>query len=86
MTPFSKRVQILTSMYQTERDTAYEDFIQTNDLGFPAAVLLTLGAVTLTDTGTRYVNDTFDALCDLLGIDRYGDFDNLDQMEAIANE
>lgn len=84
-TPFSNRVQILYDVYMTERDGDLEDFIMANDLGFPAAVLLTLGAVTLTDVGERHINETFDALCNILEIDQYGDYDSFLNMLEIAN-
>lgn len=84
-TPFSKRVEILNDIYLTQRDTDLEDFISSNDLGFPAAVLLTLGAVTLTPFGEGYINETFDALCNYLEIDNLGDYDSLENILEIAN-
>lgn len=85
MTPFSKRVEILYHVYITQRDSDLEEFILSNDLGFPAAVLSHLGGVTLTDAGERWVNETFDALCNLMEIDTLGDYDSFDDMVVIAN-
>jgi hypothetical protein len=84
-TPFSKRVEILYNVYLTQRDTDLEDFISSNDLGFPAAVLLTLGAVTPTTVGEGYINKTFDALCNYLDVDNLGDYDSFDNFWEIAN-
>lgn len=86
-TPFSKRVEIMHEFYMDYSGSEeYDDFISLNDLGFPAATLSYTGAATLNDNGMAYVNDTWNALCELLGIDSYGDYDNLDSLMEFANE
>lgn len=86
-TPFSKRVEILHDFYMDYSGSEeYDEFISLNDLGFPAAILLYTDAATLTDKGMTHVNDTWNAFCELLEVDSYGEYDNLDSLMEFANE
>lgn len=84
-TPFSKKCKIMHDFYMDYLDSDdYGDFIRTNDLGFPAAVLSVMGAAILSDDGIRFVNDTWYALCEYLEIDYHGNFDSLDELMSYA--
>lgn len=86
-TPFSNRCEILYDFYMDYSGSEdYSDFIALNDLGFPAAVLTVTGAASLTDIGVKHVNDTWTSLCELLGVDSYGEYENLDYLMEFANE
>lgn len=84
-TPFSKRVEILSDLY-IEYSVDYSDFISDNDLGVPLAVSIVQGCATPTDRGELFINQSFDAFCELLDIDNYGDYNDIDSMIAFANE
>lgn len=84
-TPFSKKCEILHDLY-LNHSTEYEDFILDNDLGVPLAVLIVQGCATPTDKGTQHVSDSFDSLCEILEIDKYGDYETIETMIGFANE
>jgi hypothetical protein len=84
-TPFSKQCQILHDLY-LNHSTEYEDFILDNDLGIPLAVLIVQGCATPTDKGMQHVSDSFDSLCEILEIDKYGDYETIETMIGFANE
>lgn len=84
-TPFSKRVEILSDLYM-ENSEEYEEFISDNDIGVPLSVLITQGCATPSDKGIEYINQSFDSFCELLDIDRHGDYNSFDEMIEFANE
>lgn len=80
-TPFSNRVRLLADFYMEYSGTdEWSDFFAIQDLGIPAAVLLENGAVDLTDTGILFVNESWNALCDALDIDRDGSYEDIEEM------
>lgn len=86
-TPFSNKVEILNDFYMDYAGSEeYDEFILLNDLGFPAAVLTMMGAVTLTDIGKNHIEETWQALCEMLGVDHMGDYENLYSLMEFANE
>ena len=84
-TPFSKKVEILHDLY-LNHSTEYEDFILDNDLGVPLAVLIIQGCATPTEKGVKSVSDSFDSLCEILEIDKHGEYQNVGVMLTLANE
>lgn len=86
-TPFSNKCEILHDFYMDYSGSdEYDELIDLNDLGFPAAVLFHINAATLNDLGTKYVNDTWDALCEFLEVDSYGEYETLNHLMEFANE
>jgi len=86
-TPFSKKCEIMHDFYMDYSGSEeYADFIELNDLGFPAAVLMFMEAATLTDTGINFVESTWEAMCEMLEIDYLGDYSSLYEMMEFANE
>lgn len=86
-TPFSKRVEILHDFYlDYSGSDEYDDFILLNDLGLPAAVLSMMGAVTLTDIGISYVENTWRDFCELIEVDHMGNYNSLSQMLDMEDE
>jgi hypothetical protein len=66
-------------------DPDWIDFFAVNDVGVPAAVLSVLGVVTINKEGIKHVDDSFDAFCDALGVDKHGEYDSLYNILQIAN-
>jgi len=58
----------------------YADFIEHNDLGFPAAVLVVNGAVTLTDAGRSFIEQTWQSFCEVVEVDHYGEYSSLEDV------
>lgn len=86
-TPFSNKCQILRDFYFTNSSDEYwSDFISMHDLGFPAAVLVVNGGATLTDVGISFVEETWQALCDELGLDYHGEYNDLSEMLGFDDE
>jgi len=83
-TPFSSKCEILYDLYMNYSDE-YEEFIDANDIGVPAAVLSHIGAVTLTDKGIHSIEETWTSLCDILEIDPYGNYPTIEFMMEFAN-
>lgn len=57
----------------------FDTFFGYNDLGIPLAVSLDADLCTLTDEGIEVLNETYELLCDELGIDNK-DYDSYDDM------
>lgn len=57
----------------------YEDFFNFNDLGIPLAVAVDADLCVLTDDGKDVLNETYELLCNELGIDNK-DYDSYDDM------
>lgn len=81
MTTLETKTQILADLYveTVEGDTLY-DFVEVHDLGIPLAVLITQGHATATPSGVEWIVKDFDDLCEEMEIDKYGDYDSLDEM------
>lgn len=89
-TPFSKQCEILKDFYIYHNggpiDGDMVSLIYMYDLGFPAAMLYLDDAVTLKDSGIKFIEDTWRGLCDAYGIDYLGDYDNWSHMVSFAND
>jgi len=80
-TPFEVRCDILADMYVNHKDEeGLEDFIAYNDLGLPLAFAISQGVCTVTDTGKRFVNETFDLLLTTLEIPEDEGYDSFDDL------
>ena len=85
MLAFETRCEILYHFYmEYAGDAEYTEFIEVNDTGVPCAYLLIGGQAILTDSGMDSVEQTWQAFCDLLEIDSYGDYDGLDAMMDLS--
>lgn len=84
-TPFSNRVNILADVfafYGEEEDWQY--FIRRYDLAIPLAVCISYGGATATPKGVEWINEAWDALCELFQIDSHGNYENLERMTDFA--
>lgn len=84
-TPYSKKVEILHDLYMND-STEYEEFISHHDIGVPLAVLIFQGCATPTEKGILSISESFDALCEFLEIDKYGDYEDIGTMLTFASE
>ena len=76
-----RRIRLLTEFYMDySGDEAWVDFIESQDLGLPAAVLVYNGGATLTEIGEEFVNSTWDALCNVLSKDPSGDYNEIEDL------
>ena len=81
-TTFSNNVEILADLWLNySQDERFAGFAEINNVGLPLAFLVKYNFCTLTDEGTKSINDTFAELLDMIDIDDTG-FDNLNQMIA----
>ena len=86
-TPFSKKCEIITVFTdEFEGEDWTKDFFDFYNLGIPFAVGVADNLITLGDRGIEYVNDAWDGLLKLLGIDPFAEFDSYNEMMEIANE
>jgi len=86
-TPFSKKCEILKDYYMDTKSSndVTDILLYMYDLGFPAAMLYLDDAVTLTDKGVQYVEDTWKGICEAFDIDHLGDYDSYATFMEIAD-
>jgi hypothetical protein len=77
---FGNKIDILADLGVWFReDEFFSDFLYLNDLGVPLAVLMRAGGVeSITDKGSEWIHSTWEDLCELLGVDPYGEYENVD--------
>lgn len=88
-TPFSKKCAILADFASAVSGEDWtKDFFDFHDLGIPFAIGQSQGYITIIPNtqGEQYVNDTWIAFCDLLGIDHYGDYDSLAEIIELQQD
>lgn len=62
-TPLSNKCDILAELWLNyKNDTAFEDFIQYNDLGLPLAYAVSQGIIEINEQATLFVEDTWHLL------------------------
>jgi hypothetical protein len=62
----------------------YDTFFLYFDLAIPFAIGFDSGMLTLTESGEAMVNNAWDAFCDLIQIDSYGEYADLSSMISFA--
>jgi hypothetical protein len=84
-TPFSKRCEIITNFTDIAMSESWASgFFDFYDLGVAFAIGANGNMLTLHDEGMRYVNDTWDGMCELLGVDNYGSYDDIRHLMEFA--
>jgi len=87
VTPFSSKCEILNDFYlEYSGSDEYNDFIQINDLGFPAATLFVMGAADLTDVGKSFVDKTWNDFCELFSVDHLGEYSTMTEIMEMSDE
>jgi len=84
-TPFSKRCEIITNFTDIANTESWaQGFFDFYDLGVPFAIGSNGGMITLNDDGIRYVNDAWEGMCELLGVDPYGQYADIRDIMQFA--
>jgi hypothetical protein len=79
-TTFENKTHILAELWTKYRfEPTFSDFIEFNDLGLPLAFLISEGLVKPIDQAEGIVNETFDLLVKVAGVEDTG-FENLDDL------
>ena len=88
-TPFSKKCEIISDFADSARGMEWaKDYFDFYDLGVPFAIGVAGGYITVApdSLGTEYIDEAWNGLCALWGVDSYGDYDSISELAEIANE
>jgi hypothetical protein len=81
MTTLETKMQILSDFWVTlSTDEEYADFAEVHDIGIPLAMLVIQGHALATESGVKWIETDYEDLCEELGLDKYGDYESLDEM------
>lgn len=81
-TSYENKVDILADLWTNYREEeAFADMFAYGDISFPLAFMLKAGIVDTTERAEGFINEAFDILLDVVGLDDEG-FDNLDDLFA----
>lgn len=87
-TSFSKKCEILGDVYlESGWNEELSDFRKYNDIGLPLAYMIQNKFIELdgiTDTGKDVVTETWDLLCEAVGVNSEDEFEGTDDMMAKA--
>lgn len=86
MTDFETRCFILAELWTDHRNNnKFSDFFDYNDIALPLAFMIDQKIVEANEVGIRYIDETWELLCEALSIEDTG-FDDLSQMLSIAED
>jgi len=86
-TPFSNKCEILGQLWMDYRgDEEFQDFVEYNDLGLPLAYLIHTDLVTVNENGISYIDETFNLLCEGVGVDLDGEYESLNELMTFEEE
>lgn len=86
-TPFSNRCSILAELWvEYKNDVEFEDFIEYNDLGLPLAYAISAEIISVSKVAENFVNETFDMLLDILGLESDTGFETLADVFVLAQK
>jgi len=81
------KIAILADLWLNFRnDPDIKDFIDYNDIGLQLAYCVHTGLSIITDDGIPYVEETFELLCEALGLDEDEEYSSLNDMLQNASE
>ena len=73
---------LLGELYEMYRDLPdYQDFFTQYDIGVPLAWMTANGFATPSENGIQMIDEAWVAFCDIVGVDKYNDFDNVNDLE-----
>ncbi len=85
ITPFSNKCAILAqALADWEGDEKWKPVFAKYNLGYYFSFGVAYNLITVSDEGKTYIEDAWNNLCDTLGVDSYGDYDNLEEVVLIA--
>lgn len=86
-TTYEDKVSILAELWLDYRDEdAFTSLFEYSDLAFPLAFALHHQIIERNDRVDGFISETFDLLCDTLGIEEDAGYSNLDEMMIDAQE
>lgn len=86
-TPISVKADILSDLWLGYRnDEEFADFCDYNDLGLPLAYAISNGIVPLTDSASKFVEETFALLLAGLEIEEDSGYESLDDLLEDAGD
>jgi len=86
-TPFLTKCQIICEFTELYPNADWaSDYFAFYNLGVPWALGVAYGDITAHDNAVKYIDAAFIGLLDLLGVDKYAEFDTLTQLMEVANE
>jgi hypothetical protein len=80
-TPYNIKYAILSDLwtqYKTDKDMA--DFFEYNDLGLPLSFAIEQKIVDSTPIAQVYIEETFELLCESLGLDSDDEYESIEEM------
>jgi len=83
---FEARNEILAEVYAHYSLGEYADFADTFDVGLPLAWMKVNGIATPSDFGLEFIEAAWDGLCEYLGIDRHGEYEDFNAMIVFSLE
>ena len=80
-TTFENKCAILSDLWLNYKDEAeLADFVEYNDLGLPLAYLIHTELVSVNESGISYIDETFNLLCEGVGVDLDGEYESLNEL------
>jgi hypothetical protein len=80
------KTSILAELWmEYKNDEEFDDFMQYNDLGLPLAYAISNGIVDGTEQSEKFINETFELLLTILGIEDQG-FETLNDLLDIQGQ
>jgi hypothetical protein len=87
MIEYNQKCEMLAELWTNyKNDKNFEDFFEYNDLGLPLAFAISNNIVESTPIAKTYIIETFDLLCEALGLDTDDEFESLDDMFELQAE
>ena len=81
MTEFDTKVAILSELWTNYKDDKdMQNFFEYNDIGLPLSFMIEQNIVDVKEVGVRYINETFELLCDALGLDSEEEYESIHEM------
>jgi hypothetical protein len=86
-TNFETKCAILSDLWLNYKDEAeLRDFVEYNDLGLPLAYLIHTNLVTINESGIPYIDETFNLLCEGVGVDLDGEYESLNELMTFEED
>jgi len=78
-----EKAEILIQFTQDSfNDDVFEEFFDYNDLGIPIAIALVQEMIILTDKGEELINETWNELCTMFGVDPEKEYESIDDLTS----
>ena len=85
-TTLENKIAILGKLWLDYKfDEDFQDFIEYNDVGLPLAFIVSENLATLSESGEKYLDETWNLFLESIGIEDVG-FDNLYQVLEWAKQ